>query len=212
MAKIAATFVVAGSAQLVVPTPSQGYNAIEEKKEFEQMFRAREANIEKAKHRPLAEALADSTLTINEPDLCDNTVQQYSGYFKLGDSKKKYFFWFFESRNDPANDPTVMWLTGGPGCSSMMALMAENGPCNLQQDGSPVRNEFSWNSKANAFWIDQPPGTGFSTCNLQDGCIPDHSEDGVSQDMYLFLQKMFQHEKMKKYNKRFFVTGEVIVF
>ena len=41
----------------------------------------------------------------------------------------------FESRADPKNDPLVVWLTGGPGCSSMMALTNENGPCQLTQDG-----------------------------------------------------------------------------
>ena len=78
--------------------------------------------------------------------ICDD-VQQYSGYYKLTTGDKNYFYWFFESRNAPATDPVVLWMTGGPGCSSEVALFGENGPCTVNADGTAtISNKFSWNS------------------------------------------------------------------
>lgn len=141
-----------------------------------------------------------ATLYKNEPTLCDS-VKQYSGYFSISGSDKKYFYWLFESRNDPSSDPTVMWLTGGPGCSSMLALFAENGPCSVNSDGATTSNNtFSWNTRANLLYVDQPPGTGFSQGTY------DHNEAGVADDMYAFLQALFS--ALPQYNKSFFVFGE----
>ena len=97
--------------------------------------------------------------------LCDANVKQQSGYFNVkSGNDKNYFFWFFESRSKTqATDPLVIWLTGGPGCSSMLALMTENGPCSPTEDGtSTVNNPYSWNTNANVMWIDQPANVGFS--------------------------------------------------
>lgn len=66
-----------------------------------------------------------------ETAICD-PVQQYSGYFNLSTGDKHYFYWFFESRSAPATDPVVLWMTGGPGCSSEVALFGENGPCTVR--------------------------------------------------------------------------------
>lgn len=53
---------------------------------------------------------------------CDPDVKSYSGYFDIGDGKSLWFG-FFESRSrkaalDKTKEPIVMWLNGGPGCSS----------------------------------------------------------------------------------------------
>jgi len=144
----------------------------------------------------------EATLDLQSPSgLCDPSVKQHSGYFTFGKDKKQYFFWMFESRSDPANDPTVMWLTGGPGCSSMTGLLFENGPCKVAEDGkSTTLNPYSWTTKANVMWIDQPPGTGFSKGKW------DFGEEGVAEDMYQFLQVFFKAKP--EYNKKFYVTGE----
>ena len=94
--------------------------------------------------------------------LCD-TVKQYSGYYKLTTGDKHYFYWMFESRSKPSTDPVLLWMTGGPGCSSEVALFGENGPCKVNGEGiGTERNPYSWNTNANLIYIDQPTGTGFS--------------------------------------------------
>jgi serine carboxypeptidase-like clade 4 len=40
----------------------------------------------------------------------------------------RMFYFFFESRGNKTEDPLVLWMTGGPGCSSELAVFAENGP------------------------------------------------------------------------------------
>lgn len=144
----------------------------------------------------------ETELEMGSPSgLCDPNVKQYSGYFKFGNLNKAYFFWFFESRNDPKNDPTVMWLNGGPGCSSLTGMLYENGPCSVNEEGNDtILNPYSWNSRANVMWVDQPPGTGFSKG------VYDHDEGGVAEDMYQFLQALFK--AMPQYNQNFFVAGE----
>jgi len=165
---------------------------------------------------PIAElkALVDANPTLTEerdvaegfvhPKLCDSTVNQTSGYIKAtnGTSGPKYFFWLFESRSEPAKDPLIMWLSGGPGCSSQLALFAENGPCSASKDGkSTVPNKFSWNAKANVMWVDQPAGVGFSSG------FGTHNEAGVGDNMFTFLQGFFQ--KLPQYRKtNFYIFGE----
>ncbi|KAH8590315.1 putative carboxypeptidase S1 [Bisporella sp. PMI_857] len=119
----------------------------------------------------------DVKISYKEPGICETTpgVKSYSGYvhlppkFLLGewedvqDYPINTFFWFFESRKDPANAPLSIWLNGGPGGSSMMGLLQENGPCFVSSDSnSTYLNEWSWNNEVNMLYIDQPVQVGFS--------------------------------------------------
>ena len=140
--------------------------------------------------------------------ICDPNVEQLSGYFNVKSGQdKNYFFWFFESRSKTAaTDPVVIWLTGGPGCSSQLALMTENGPCTPTEDGqSTVNNPFSWNNNANIMWIDQPADVGYSYSPFEDDM--DHDEQEVSDDMYNFLQTFFEAHG-KYLPNEFYVFGE----
>lgn len=80
------------------------------------------------------------------------------------DDENQLYFWFFPSENPEASDEILIWLNGGPGCSSLEGLLQENGPF-LWQYGTfePVQNPYTWVNLTNVVWVEQPIGTGFST-------------------------------------------------
>jgi cathepsin A (carboxypeptidase C) len=87
----------------------------------------------------------------------------YSGYLDIPGTTKSLHYLFVESANDPATDPLALWLTGGPGCSSMMAYMYEHGPWYYPPKTTTlVENPWSWNKVANMIYLEAPAGVGFS--------------------------------------------------
>lgn len=92
----------------------------------------------------------------------DPNVKQYSGYLDDNENDKHLFYWFFESRNDPKNDPVVLWLNGGPGCSSLTGLFLELGPARIDKNQNLVFNPYSWNANASVIFLDQPVNVGYS--------------------------------------------------
>ncbi|KAF8270899.1 carboxypeptidase S1 [Lactarius quietus] len=147
-----------------------------------------------------------STLSyVTNSGVCETTpgVNQYSGYLSVG-SNMSMFFWFFEARNKPSTAPLALWLTGGPGCSSMLALFQENGPCtfNNVSGSTPVLNPYSWNNFVNMLYVDQPIGTGFSY-----GTESTNSTPTAAHYVWIFLQAFYAQFPIYE-NRNFGLTTE----
>ncbi|KVH87831.1 hypothetical protein Ccrd_024856 [Cynara cardunculus var. scolymus] len=70
------------------------------------------------------------------------------------------FYYFIQSDSDPKNDPIMIWLTGGPGCSSISGLLFE---------------------------IDIPVGTGFSYARTTSAAHSDNIQ--YADHAYEFIKK-----------------------
>ncbi|KAK6937741.1 Peptidase S10, serine carboxypeptidase [Dillenia turbinata] len=128
----------------------------------------------------LASAISDHPqLPEADPDVSVKDLGHHAGYYKIEHSQAaRMFYLFFESRNSP-KDPVVIWLTGGPGCSSELAVLYENVPFTISKNLSLV-----WNER-----------------DIR------HNEVGVNNDLYDFLQAFFaEHPQFLKND--FYIIGE----
>ncbi|CAN8298885.1 unnamed protein product [Cochlearia groenlandica] len=92
-----------------------------------------------------------------------------TGYVSVGEhGDVDLFYYFVKSERDPLNDPLMIWLTGGPGCSSLCGFLFENGPLVFKGDEyngtvpSVKLTSFSWTKVANILYLESPAGSGFS--------------------------------------------------
>ncbi|MED6145523.1 Protein cbp3, mitochondrial [Stylosanthes scabra] len=130
----------------------------------------------------------------------------HAGYYSLPHTKAaRMFYFFFESRNKSKDVPIVIWLTGGPRCGSEIALFYENGPFKITNNLFLIWNDYGWDKTSNILFVDQPTGTGFSYTS--DDSDIRHDENGVSNDLYDFLQAFFK-EHSEFVNNDFYITGE----
>ncbi|XP_045831984.1 serine carboxypeptidase-like 45 isoform X2 [Trifolium pratense] len=71
--------------------------------------------------------------------------KQYAGYVFL-DHDRALFYYFVQAQIDSASKPHVLWLNGGPGCSSIgQGAFGEHGPFKPTRKGHLVKNHYSWN-------------------------------------------------------------------
>ncbi|KAL5703442.1 hypothetical protein ACHQM5_028532 [Ranunculus cassubicifolius] len=121
--------------------------------------------------------------------------KQYSGYVTVDEASGRNLFYYFveaEGQNTTIK-PLVLWLNGGPGCSSLgIGAMVEHGPFGIKNDGKSLYlRRHSWNKVANILYLESPVGVGFSYSNTKSD-YESMGDTRTAQDTYAFLVKWFQ--------------------
>ena len=133
-------------------------------------------------------------------------VDQKSGMLEVGpNSGDNMFYWLFYAEQNKDTAPVVMWLTGGPGCASEVAVFMENGPYKIDHEQNLSLNEWSWHKSANMIYVDNPIGTGFSNAASEDDYV--QTENGVAAGLHHFLVKFVEANPEFK-GRDFYITGE----
>eukprot|EP01137_Pigoraptor_chileana_P022106 Opistho-2@86641 len=138
-------------------------------------------------------------------------ISHYAGYLSTDSTgDKQLFYWFVESANNATSDPLVLWLNGGPGCSSLYGLFYENGPFRFLDgpDGDNQQldvNPYAWSQVANVLYLEAPAGVGLS----YSGNKADYntSDSATARDNYGALLAFFAKYPQYLAND-FYISGE----
>jgi len=132
----------------------------------------------------------------------------HSGYLPVRNGKDSAMYYMYFEADEPSPDlstaPIILWLQGGPGCSSLFGAVYINGPWYVQPDLSLRENPGRWNKHYGVLYVDQPIGVGFSVAGSQP--IP-HEELTLAGDLYNMLQAFYRRHSGYQ-NRPLYVTGE----
>ncbi|PSS01729.1 Serine carboxypeptidase-like [Actinidia chinensis var. chinensis] len=153
------------------------------------------------------ESVAEADKIVALPGQPQVNFQQFAGYIRVDEKQdRSLFYYFVEAETNPSSKPLVLWLNGGPGCSSIGAgAFCEHGP--FKPSGQIlVKNDFSWNKEANMLYLESPAGVGFSYSANQSFYVS--VDDNITAlDNLVFLEHWLN--KFPEYkNRDLFITGE----
>ncbi|XXG55560.1 hypothetical protein AAC387_Pa03g3205 [Persea americana] len=134
---------------------------------------------------------------------------QFSGYVTVNEaSGRALFYWLTEAVHAPESQPLVIWLNGGPGCSSVAYGASEEiGPFRLHKKGSGLYlNKYSWNLAANLLFLETPAGVGFSYSNTSSD-LYNTGDELTAKDSLIFIIRWL--DRFPRYKHRdIYLTGE----
>ncbi|EEC16374.1 serine carboxypeptidase, putative, partial [Ixodes scapularis] len=104
--------------------------------------------------------------------------------------------------------PLLLWLSGGPGKSSMWAQFLENGPVGLNATGGLFKRSETLQEYASVIYLDQPAGAGLSIIqNYTDPQYYAHTLEDMSEMIEKFM-KQFLIFFPEYIGRSFYIAGE----
>ncbi|KAF0893441.1 hypothetical protein E2562_025238 [Oryza meyeriana var. granulata] len=151
----------------------------------------------------------EDDLVVGLPGQPEVGFRHYAGYVGVGSGGgKALFYWFFEAEKEPDKKPLLLWLNGGPGCSSVAYGAAQElGPFLVRSNGENLTlNDYSWNKAVNLLFLEAPVGVGFSYTNRTSD-FRRLGDRVTAQDSYSFLLNWLNKFPEFK-NRDFYIAGE----
>lgn len=136
---------------------------------------------------------------------------QYSGFLDAGAAEPGTFlhYWFAASSLPEAHEaPVVLWLNGGPGSSSILGMLQEQGPLIIDRDGLLMDNPYAWTTVANFVVLESPAGVGYSYCAaMKTGGSCSNTDISTARAAHAALQDFFSTKFPELRSNPFFITG-----
>ncbi len=136
--------------------------------------------------------------------------RHFAGYVPVSETKRLFYYLASAERGAPLDAPLLLWLNGGPGCSSFDGFVYEHGPFRFGRGplGRPSlsRNAYAWSSLAHVLYLDSPAGVGLS---YGDAAAGDYSTNDTqtAADADAFLRAFLARHGWLA-DKRLFIAGE----
>ncbi|XP_021593261.1 serine carboxypeptidase-like 50 [Manihot esculenta] len=166
----------------------------------------------------LCQSLASSSFTIVDSNSTfpSEALPTKSGYLPINPNTNSAIFYTFYEAQSPglplSQTPLLIWLQGGPGCSSMIGNFFELGPyrvVDIQNENiqhlSLERNLGSWNRIFGLIFLDNPIGVGFSFAATPEE-IP-RDQHSVAKHLFAAITGFIGLDPDFK-NRPLYITGE----
>lgn len=167
---------------------------------------------------PFAQGTCLEDLIDELPDYGRPPTPQFSGFLDASAGcdvatngpECQLHYWLALAEEKPSEAPVVLWLNGGPGSSSILGFLQEEGPLLMSAKGGLMKNPWSWTKYVNLIALEAPIGVGYSYCSRQkDDKKPCKNTDRYTASASRAALVDFFTNKFPEFKSNpFYITGE----